>query len=234
MKEKFITFPKDHRIPSKNELRGKTYCKYHSSWNHTTNACWGFRNVIQDKINKGILKFLEKKEAMEIYEDPFPLVASINTISFDLRALIESKKVGKLSPRKVWVPEYCLVCVDKLKKEWFAVCTDPPSGRNSMKGIQQGTEQHNRFSKEIRLSLKRKMNSPGDGFVSPREKVVERPTPPWGRFNVPRENDVDKFRECSSRNRAFSPRGKFTPLNDKVIGKVTFPRKKANKKVFPR
>ena len=46
MKEKFITFPKDHRIPSKDELRGKAYCKFHNSWNHTTNACWGFRNVI--------------------------------------------------------------------------------------------------------------------------------------------------------------------------------------------
>ena len=39
VKEKFITFPKDHRIPNKDELRGKTYCKYHNSWNHTTNAC---------------------------------------------------------------------------------------------------------------------------------------------------------------------------------------------------
>ena len=61
MKEKFITFPKEHQIPNKDELRGKTYCKYHNSWNHTTNACWGFRNVIQDMINKWILKFPDKK-----------------------------------------------------------------------------------------------------------------------------------------------------------------------------
>ena len=27
VKEKFITFPKDHLIPSKDELRGKTYCE---------------------------------------------------------------------------------------------------------------------------------------------------------------------------------------------------------------
>ena len=54
---------------------------------------------------------------MTIDEDPFPLVASINTANFDLRALIESKKVGKLSPRKVWIPKYCLVCVDRLKNE---------------------------------------------------------------------------------------------------------------------
>ena len=41
------------------------------------------------------------------------------------------------------------------------------------------------------------------------------------------------FRECSSRNKAFSP-SKFTPPNDKVVGKVTVPRKKENKLVFPR
>ena len=101
VKEKFITFPKDHRIPSKDELRGETYYKYHNSWNHTTNACWDFINVIQDRINKGILKFLEKKEVMAIHEDPFPLMASINIASFDLRALIESNKEEKISPRKV-------------------------------------------------------------------------------------------------------------------------------------
>ena len=83
---------------------------------------------------EGILKFNDKKEAITIDEDLFPPVASINTTIFYLRALIESKKVGKLSIRKVWVPKYCLVRVDRLKKEWVAVCIDPPSRRNSMKG----------------------------------------------------------------------------------------------------
>ena len=32
----------------------------------------------------------------------------------------------------------------------------------------------------------------------------------------------------------FSLRGKFTPPNDKVVRKVTVPRKKTNKPVFPR
>ena len=73
---------------------------------------------------------------MAINRDPFPLMASVNTTRFDLRALIESKKEGKSSPRKVWVPKYCMVRVDRLKKEWAAVCTDPPLWRNSMKGIQ--------------------------------------------------------------------------------------------------
>ena len=78
MKEKFITFPQDHQLPSKEELRGKVYCKYHNSWNYGTNYCSSFRNIIQDRINKGILKFLEKNEAMVVDENPFPLVASVN------------------------------------------------------------------------------------------------------------------------------------------------------------
>ena len=129
MKEKFITFPKDHRLPSKDDLRGKVYCKYHDSWNHTTNACWGLKNVIQDRINKGIFKFPQKKEAMAIDEDPFPPVATINAASADLGAITEPKKMEKLSPdpkiRKVWVPKYCLVKVDQQKKEWFPVHPDP-------------------------------------------------------------------------------------------------------------
>ena len=78
------------------------------------------------------------------------------------------------------------------------------------------------------------MNSPGYRFVPPREKVIERPTPPQGRFTTPRENDAGKFREYSSRNKAVSPRGKFTPPNEKVVRKVNVPRKKASKPVFPR
>ena len=78
------------------------------------------------------------------------------------------------------------------------------------------------------------MNSRGDRFVSPKEMATEMPTPPWDRFTTPRENDASKFREYSSRNRDFFPRGKITPPNEKVVGKVIVPRKKANKLGFPR
>ena len=75
VKEKFITFPHDHQLPSKNELRGKIYCKYHNFWNHSTNSCWSFMNVIQDRVNKEVtvhflrvkevaVKFLGEKEVM--------------------------------------------------------------------------------------------------------------------------------------------------------------------------
>ena len=39
LKEKFLTFPQDHKFSSKEELRGKVYFKYHNSRNHGTNSC---------------------------------------------------------------------------------------------------------------------------------------------------------------------------------------------------
>ena len=63
LKEKFIKFSQDHQLLSKGELRGKMYCKYHNSWSHNINTSWSFRNIIQDTINKRILKFLEKRKS---------------------------------------------------------------------------------------------------------------------------------------------------------------------------
>ena len=60
------------------------------------NSYWSFKNVIQDGVNKGRLKFPGEKEAMVkfprekeailIGEDTFPPIASINTVAFDLKA----------------------------------------------------------------------------------------------------------------------------------------------------
>ena len=46
VKEKFITFPYDHQLPNKEGLKGKVYCKYQNFSNHSTNACWSFKNII--------------------------------------------------------------------------------------------------------------------------------------------------------------------------------------------
>ena len=60
-------------------------------------------------INKGILKFLEKNEAMLIDEDPFPSVALVNIVATDVRAMLNGKKDERFSPnariKKVWIPK---------------------------------------------------------------------------------------------------------------------------------
>ena len=103
------------------------YYKYHNSWNHNTNSCWSFKNIIQDKINKGILKFLEKREAMVIEKDLFPPAASINIAATDLRALLNTKKAGRFSPstkiRKVWISKNFLVYMDDLESRRIVFAT---------------------------------------------------------------------------------------------------------------
>ncbi|XP_075473940.1 uncharacterized protein LOC142504997 [Primulina tabacum] len=92
VKEKFITFPPDHMMPPKEELKGREYCKYHNSYNHATKSCCAFKNILQDRINKGILKFPDKQESMAVDEDPFPPVASVNMNVTYLRDLLNEKR----------------------------------------------------------------------------------------------------------------------------------------------
>ena len=59
-----------------------------------------------------MVKFPREKEAILIDEDTFPPVALINTISFDLKALMNSKKARDFPPShriiKVWIPKQYL------------------------------------------------------------------------------------------------------------------------------
>ena len=48
--------------------------------------------MVQDKINKGVLKFLEKKETILVDEDPFSPMATVNITTFDLCSLINHKR----------------------------------------------------------------------------------------------------------------------------------------------
>ena len=77
------------------------------------------------------------------------------------------------------------------------------------------------------------MNYPEDEFIPPKEKVVERPTHPWGRFTAPMENDADKFREGSSRNKAFSPRGGFCSSREKITNNFISLREKTWERHIP-
>ncbi|CAL2238065.1 unnamed protein product [Prunus armeniaca] len=59
-----------HRMPKPEELKGRQYCRWHNSWNHSTNSCVVFRDVIQEGITAGRLKLAEKSPL--VTTDPFP------------------------------------------------------------------------------------------------------------------------------------------------------------------
>ncbi|GKV33998.1 hypothetical protein SLEP1_g42429 [Rubroshorea leprosula] len=71
-----IKLPPGHKIPTAVEIGARDYCKFHNSWKHSTDNCLIFRNILQEKIDKGILKFPDKaKETMGVDADPFPAVS---------------------------------------------------------------------------------------------------------------------------------------------------------------
>ena len=73
LEAKFIKLVGGHKIPARAKTCGRDYCKWHNAFTHQTKDCVTFRNVNQDNIERGILKFPEKpKEQMKADIDPFP------------------------------------------------------------------------------------------------------------------------------------------------------------------
>ena len=103
LETKLIKLVGRHKIPTKAETRGRDYCKWHNAFTHQTKDCVTFRNVIQDKIERRILKFPEKlKEQMKADINPFPPLYDLNMISADFESLISSFKNDKNSKCNVY------------------------------------------------------------------------------------------------------------------------------------
>ncbi|CAL8163275.1 unnamed protein product [Prunus armeniaca] len=67
-----------HRLPKPKELKGRQYCRWHNSWNHSTNSCVVFRDVIQEGITAGRLKLAEKPPSVTTDAFPQPQVNMVN------------------------------------------------------------------------------------------------------------------------------------------------------------
>ncbi|KAK9697508.1 hypothetical protein RND81_08G042100 [Saponaria officinalis] len=60
----------NHKIPQKQDIKGKTYCLWHNATTHKTNNCVVFRNVLQDLLDDGQLQFASN-ESVKADDDPF-------------------------------------------------------------------------------------------------------------------------------------------------------------------
>lgn len=52
-------------------LKVREYFKYHNLYNHSTKLNCAFKNNLQERINKGVIKFTEKEESMGVDDDLF-------------------------------------------------------------------------------------------------------------------------------------------------------------------
>ncbi|RYR13881.1 hypothetical protein Ahy_B04g070646 isoform C [Arachis hypogaea] len=72
----YLILPEGRTLLSVNDLKGKPYCKFHQATSHSTNSCVRFRDLIQEAIMEGRLKFDDGKKEMKVDVDPFEVDAS--------------------------------------------------------------------------------------------------------------------------------------------------------------
>ncbi|RYR10616.1 hypothetical protein Ahy_B05g079068 [Arachis hypogaea] len=88
-KDKQIILPEGRTLLSIKNLKGKPYCKFYQATNHSTNNCVYFRDLIQETIMEGRLKFNDGNKEMKVDSDPFDAGGSfaepyfgVNIVSF--------------------------------------------------------------------------------------------------------------------------------------------------------
>ncbi|KAL6210237.1 hypothetical protein ACLB2K_015470 [Fragaria x ananassa] len=62
------------------QLKGKTYCKFHNMWNHNTVDYVKLKDQIQVWINEGVMILDEEKTVSLVNENPFRTIATIDVI----------------------------------------------------------------------------------------------------------------------------------------------------------
>jgi hypothetical protein len=70
LKEKQLKLPKGHKFPTMQELHGRSYCKWHNSFTHTTNVCKELRREIQLTIQLG--RLILGQFTMKVESQQFP------------------------------------------------------------------------------------------------------------------------------------------------------------------
>ncbi|RYR21623.1 hypothetical protein Ahy_B03g066930 [Arachis hypogaea] len=76
LKDKQLILPEGRTLLSVKDLKGKPYCKFHQATSHSTNSCVHFRDLIQEAIIEGRLKFDDGKKEMKVDTNPFDVDAS--------------------------------------------------------------------------------------------------------------------------------------------------------------
>ena len=73
LKDKQIILQEGKKMPSVEEIENRKFCKYHQIIGHYTNNCVCFRDLIQNAIREGRLKFEEKQSTMTVNFNPFEM-----------------------------------------------------------------------------------------------------------------------------------------------------------------
>jgi hypothetical protein len=115
-----------HTIPPLDELKWKTYYRWHNFFSHATNDCNVFRRHVQSVINKGWLSLKE----MQVDKNPFP----VNIIDLqNSKVLIRPEQAKTAQGKNVVISEKRTITVDEKVLSWKVVVEKTADGKESLK-----------------------------------------------------------------------------------------------------
>jgi hypothetical protein len=102
LKEKQLKLHKGYKPPTAQELKGRSYCKWHDSFTHNTNDCKELRRQIQSAIEQG--RLILSQTAMKVDTQPFPSVNMVEgydrTVRWQLDFMLGINMAGLASHRQ--------------------------------------------------------------------------------------------------------------------------------------
>ncbi|RYR67694.1 hypothetical protein Ahy_A03g014084 [Arachis hypogaea] len=75
LRDKQLILPEGRSLLSVKDLKGKPYCKFYQATSHSTNSCVRFRDLIQEAIMEGWLKFNDGNKEIKVDVGPFDVDA---------------------------------------------------------------------------------------------------------------------------------------------------------------
>jgi hypothetical protein len=87
LKEKQLKFPEGYKPPTAQELKGRSYCKWHDSFTHSTSDCKELRRQIQLAIEQG--RLILGQTAMKVDTQPFPDVNMVENYDRSARRQLD-------------------------------------------------------------------------------------------------------------------------------------------------
>ncbi|RYR39467.1 hypothetical protein Ahy_A09g045018 isoform A [Arachis hypogaea] len=81
LKDKQLVLPEGKTLLWIKDLKGKPYCKFHQATSHSNKNCVCLRDLIQETIMEGRLKFNDGNKDMKVDSDPFDAGANFMSLS---------------------------------------------------------------------------------------------------------------------------------------------------------
>jgi hypothetical protein len=101
LKGKQLKLPEGYKPPTAQELKGRSYCKWHDSFTHNTSDCKELRRQIQSAIEQG--RLILGQTAMKVDTQPFPSVNMVDGYDRSARRQLDftlSINMARLAPHR--------------------------------------------------------------------------------------------------------------------------------------